>query len=269
MTSKRRMLNACITCRMYGATPITTSAASIEFRSHVDDPLWRAGWDFVFCAASTTLAILFGAALANLIRGVPIDANGWFALTLFTHFRTDDPVGILDWYTVLVGLFALLTLMAHGGTFLAWKTDGAVGARSRRLSLALFVVVTLLWPFVTWATRIASPGAFANLGARPLAWLAGAAAGLGLATALRELWVDRALGAFVGSCVFIAGLLGATAALTFPVLLRSSSDPSRSLTAHAAAAAEPNTPERAWVLRWLSIMYWSLPSVMVTRGPIS
>jgi cytochrome bd ubiquinol oxidase subunit II len=210
---------------------------AIEFRSHVNDPLWRAGWDFTFCAASATLAILFGAALANLIRGVPIDASGWFALTLFTHFRTEDPVGILDWYTVLVGLFALVTLMAHGGAFLAWKTDGAVEARSRKLSLALFGAVAALWPLVTWATHVASPAAFTTMSARPLAWLAAAAALVGFATAVRGLWVGRALVAFLGSCAFIAGLLGATAALTFPVLLRSSGDASRSLTAYAAASS--------------------------------
>src|SRR5262245_57306578 len=110
---------------------------AIEFRSHVDDTLWRAAWDVVFSAASATLAVLFGVAFANLVRGVPLDAKGWFALTLFTDFRTEEPVGILDWYTVLVGLFALLTLMAHGGAFLFWKTAGPVEQKSRRLSTIL------------------------------------------------------------------------------------------------------------------------------------
>jgi cytochrome d ubiquinol oxidase subunit II len=223
---------------------------AIEFRSHVNDPLWRAAWDFVFCAASAGLAILFGAALANLIRGVPIDAQGWFALTLFTHFRTEDPVGILDWYTVLVGVFALLTLMAHGGTFLAWKTDGPVEERSRRAALTLFGVVAALWPVVTWATHVASPAAFATLGQRPLAWLGAAAAVAGLAAALRGLLKGRGLGAFLGSCAFIAGILAATAVMTFPVLLRSSGDPARSLTAYAAASA-PSGLRTA--LGWFSI----------------
>jgi cytochrome d ubiquinol oxidase subunit II len=210
---------------------------AIEFRSHVEDALWRALWDVVFSGASATLAVLFGAALGNLIRGVPLDEKGWFALALFTNFRTEEPVGILDWYTVLVGLFALVTLAAHGALFLAWKTTGEVERRSRRLAAVLLVVVALGWPLVTWATRVANPAAFATFGARPLAWLGAALALAGIATAFLGLRARRALASFLGSSAFIAGILGATAAITFPMLLRATGDPSRSMTAYAAAAA--------------------------------
>ena len=77
---------------------------SIEFRSHVEHPLWRAAWDFVFAAASLVLPVLFGAALGNLVRGLPLGPDGWFSLALFTDFTAQPPVGILDWYTVLAGV---------------------------------------------------------------------------------------------------------------------------------------------------------------------
>jgi cytochrome d ubiquinol oxidase subunit II len=208
---------------------------AIEFRSHVEDPLWRTAWDTVFALASGLLAVLFGVALANLIRGVPLDDNGWFALALFTHFRTEEPVGILDWYTVLVGAFGLMTLAAHGGAFLAWKTEGEVHERSRRLSRALFGLVAVLWPVVSWATFVVSPAFFASFTERPLVWLGGAVAILGLAESLRGLAKDRPLVAFLGSCGFIAGMLVATAALMFPTLLRSTGDAARSVTAYGAA----------------------------------
>src|SRR5512134_2697212 len=104
---------------------------SIEFRSHVRDPVWRASWDFFFWLPSTLLPVFFGAALGNLLRGVPLDGDGWFSLALFTDFSAREPVGILDWYTVLVGVFALAALAAHGALFLSWKTDGPVQLRSR------------------------------------------------------------------------------------------------------------------------------------------
>jgi len=107
----------------------------------VADPLWRTAWDFVFAAASTLLAVFFGAAFGNLLRGVPLDSEGWFTLALFTDFTTRDPVGILDWYTILVGVFALVALAAHGALFLAWKTDGAVHERSRRMARQLWIAV--------------------------------------------------------------------------------------------------------------------------------
>jgi len=223
---------------------------SIEFRSHVDDRLWQTAWDFVFCLSSALLAVLFGVALANLIRGLPIDAEGWFALTFFTHFRTESPVGILDWFTVLVGVFALLTLMAHGAAFLAWKTAGALEERSRRFSLVLFALVTALWPVVTWATRAVSPTAFATLADRPLAWLGATAAVAGLGCAFYGLATRRQLFAFLGSAAFITGILGSTAAMMFPVLLRAIDDPSRSLTAYAAASAPSGL---ATALGWFSL----------------
>src|SRR5262245_26781068 len=186
---------------------------AIEFRSHVGDALWRTFWDVVFSLSSALLAVLFGVAFANLVRGVPLEATGWFSLTFFTPFRTEAPVGILDWYTVLVGLFALLTLMAHGGAFLAWKATGRVEERSRAIAGVLLGVVLLLWPLVTWATRVASPAAFDAFGSRPLAWIGGAVALAGITGSIVGLRTRRALLAFLASSAFIAGILGATAAM--------------------------------------------------------
>src|SRR4029077_8239092 len=129
------------------------------------------------------LAIFFGAALGNVLRGVPLDAEGWFSLALFTDFSTRNPVGILDWYTVLVGVFALLTIAAHGAAFLAWKTDGEVEQRSRMLARPLFLGVALLWPAMTWATSAVNPAVYTAFVQRPLAWFAAVAAFAGLATA--------------------------------------------------------------------------------------
>src|SRR5215813_2155747 len=123
----------------------------IEFRSHVTDALWRAAWDFVFAAASTLLAVFFGAAFGNLMRGVPLDKDGWFSLPLFTDFTPREPVGILDWYTILTGVFALVALAAHGAVFVAWKTDGPVHDRSHALARRLWIAVAVLWPIVTIA----------------------------------------------------------------------------------------------------------------------
>src|SRR5260370_28951370 len=88
---------------------------AIEFRSHVADGVWRTSWDVLFAVASSLLPVFLGAALGNLLRGVPLTAEGWFELPLFTDFTTREPVGLLDWYTVLVGVFALATLAGHGG----------------------------------------------------------------------------------------------------------------------------------------------------------
>jgi len=208
---------------------------SIEFRSHVGDRLWRSAWDAVLGASSALLAILFGAALGNVVRGVPLGADGWFELPLFTDFSAREPVGILDWYTVLVGVFALVALSAHGAAFLTWKTTGAVRERSRLLAVPLAAGLAALWPVVTWGTVRANPAFFSSFTTRPLAWLCSTVALGGVVTILLGLRRRRFLTAFLGSCAFLAGLLGATATCLFPALLPSTRDAAFSITAHAAS----------------------------------
>jgi cytochrome bd ubiquinol oxidase subunit II len=211
---------------------------AIEFRSHVTDPLWRGAWDFVFAAASMLLAVFFGAAFGNLMRGVPLDRDGWFALALFTDFSARDPVGILDWYTILTGVFALLALAAHGTLFLAWKTDGAVHDRSLRMARRLWVAVAVLWPMVTAASQAVNPTLFPGMGRRGLAIIAALVAVGGIVVVLVRLWRGGLLGAFVGSCAFLLGIIGASAASYFPVMLRATGGDALSLTAYTGGGDE-------------------------------
>jgi cytochrome d ubiquinol oxidase subunit II len=208
---------------------------AIEFRSHVNATLWRSFWDVTFSIASASLAVLFGAAMGNLVRGLPLDRQGWFSLPLFTNFLPKDPVGILDWYTVLTGVFALVALTAHGAAFLSWKTEGSLQARARIAAARGFVAVAALWPIVTLATRFAAPDFLAPFLSRPFAIGGALVAVFGLAYASFAVgrYDDRS--AFLGSCAFLSGLMVATAACSFPALLRSSSVPALALTAYASS----------------------------------
>ncbi len=205
-------------------------AIAIEFRSHLSDAIWRSFWDTVFAAASVLLAILWGAAIGNVIRGLPLGANGWFALTLFTNFSTTPPVGILDWYTVLTGVFALVALVGHGSVFLTWRTDGPVHDRTRALARWVFVGLAVLWPLVTIATNVVNPTLLPALPHRIFAMLGVLAAIAGLVAVFVGLQSDRGLLAFIGSSAWLTGMLVATAACLFPVILRAVPDPALSIT---------------------------------------
>src|ERR671933_1199968 len=96
---------------------------SIELRGHIADPLWASFWDAIFFIGSSLLAIFFGAALGNVVRGVPLDKDGYFFQPLWTDFSPFSRTpGILDWYTILIGLLALTTLVMHGANSMAVKT---------------------------------------------------------------------------------------------------------------------------------------------------
>lgn len=221
---------------------------SIEFRSHVEDGMWRTFWDGTFAFASTLAPVLFGAALGNLLRGVPLREDGWFALSLFESFSPYGELGLLDWYTVLAGLLALAALLHHGALFLAWKSDGIVRERSLKSAGRLFWLVVALWLGATVATAAVAPGLFSALAARPIAWLATVLFLAGLATSILARRAGRELLAFVGSGAFLLGLLGATAASAYPTMIRSINASSRSLTALNASASQESL--RAGLLWW-------------------
>lgn len=221
---------------------------AIEFRSHVADGMWRAFWDATFMLASILAPVLLGAALGNVVRGVPLSADGWFGLPLFDSFSPSGALGILDWYTVVAGVMALVVLVHHGALFLAWKTDGEVARRSREWAARLFPVVVVVWIAATAATAVVAPYIFSALATRPVAIAATLVACAGLVTSLVARRRERDLSAFLGSAAFVLGILAATAASLYPVMLRSSIDAAWSLTATKDAAAHESL--RMGLLWW-------------------
>ncbi len=105
-------------------------AIGIEFRTHIDEPIWKGFFDVIFSVSSILLAIFFGAALGNVVRGVPLTPDGYFFEPLWTNWLVGKVNGILDWYTVLCGVVALVTLTAHGCLYLAMKTEGELNKRA-------------------------------------------------------------------------------------------------------------------------------------------
>jgi cytochrome d ubiquinol oxidase subunit II len=204
---------------------------SIEFRSHLADGLWRDLWDTGFAVSSAVLPVLLGVALGNVLRGVPLDASGYFELPLWTNFRTGPQPGLLDWYTVLVGLLALVAVAAHGALFLAWKIEGPVQLRAVAVFKKLAAPAALLWVLVTAASFRLSAALLPNLLRAPLAWLSMAVIAAGIGAVVLGVRRERYLLAFLGSGAFILGILAATAAAVFPVMLPSTLDPAFSLTA--------------------------------------
>ena len=118
---------------------------AVELRSHLQNPVWISFWDGLFFLGSALLAIFYGAALGNVIRGVPLNSTGTFFMPLWTDFNPYglNP-GILDWYTILIGLLALSVLTAHGANYIAMKTEGTLNVRSRRIARVAWLVTIAL-----------------------------------------------------------------------------------------------------------------------------
>jgi cytochrome bd ubiquinol oxidase subunit II len=230
---------------------------SIEFRNHIQSPAWTPMWDLVFAGASTLLAVFFGAALGNVVRGVPLDRDGDFFLPLWTNFLPGAQPGILDWYTILVGVTAAATLLMHGSLWVAYKTEADLHARARAIARRVVHVVTVLTVGLTAASFSIQPQIPASFGRAPWGYVFPALTLVGLFLVLRNQRAGNDLRAFLGSGVFIVGMLTSAAFGLFPMVLPSNTDPALSLTVQNTAAARYGLG--------VGLMWW-IPGMLLALG---
>ena len=214
---------------------------SIEVGGHINDRLWQGFWGFVFVFSNFLLAVLFGAAAGNVARGVPLDANGDFSMAFFTNFlNVRGRVGLLDWYTVSVAIFAVVLLAAHGATYLVLKTEGPVHDRSGVWAKYLWLAAAPLFLAISFESCLVRPDVPGYAISNPFCWL-GLLIVVGAIIALISgLSARRERTAFFGSNALLVGLLVAGAAAIFPVMLYSTIAPSNSLSAYGVASSHRN-----------------------------
>jgi cytochrome bd ubiquinol oxidase subunit II len=209
----------------------------IELRAHLENPVWLGFFDLIFCVSSVLLAIFFGAALGNVVRGVPLGADGYFFEPLWTNFRVGPNTGILDWYTVLTGVIALVTLTAHGSLYIAVKTEGNLNRRTRKVALFAWPLQLMLTITGLVATCYVQPTVLDNYKHYAVGCLIPLLVFGSLGVMLYAIRKGQNKVAFVGSALYIVGMLVGAAFALYPVVLPATTDPlHRSLTIYNTAA---------------------------------
>ncbi len=209
---------------------------SIELRGHLESPLWHSFWDVVFSLASATLALVLGAALGNVLRGVPLDGTGYFFVPFWTDWTTGRSPGALDWYTLLVGALALLALASHGARYLALRTEGPMQLRARRAAGWLQLAVAVLTGAALSATAWVRPASLDGFRRGPWGAIFIAVAVSGWIAARFAARLERDGLAFLGSCAYLAGMFASAAVGLFPFLLPASGDAALGLTIEGSAS---------------------------------
>jgi cytochrome d ubiquinol oxidase subunit II len=184
----------------------------IEFRHQIDNDLWKHAWDVAFSLSSALLALLFGVALGNVLRGLPLDESGAFRGTF---------VLMLNPFAILGGLVSVGVLSMHGAQWVAIKTDGDLQARARSLASFIWWAAIGLLAAMLAASFVVRPDFTRNFGTYPVL-VALPLLAIGAATAIK--WFQRRqddLRAFLSSAVMIAAVLGSIAAGLYPTLLPS------------------------------------------------
>lgn len=213
---------------------------SLELRNHIDMGVWSSLLDGVFGLASALLAVFYGAALANVLRGVPLRDDGYFFLSLWTNWQPGPAPGILDWYTVIGGLVALVALTLHGALWLTIKVAGDLGERARRIVNPLWIVLIVLTIVSLFATIHVRPASLDNYAAYPFTYVVP----FGVVASLLALfyWNKTAqpVKAFIASCSYLFFMLAGACWGLYPTLLPATTGAERNITLNRAISG-PHT----------------------------
>lgn len=203
---------------------------SIELRMHIDNAVWRSFFDGLFFLSSALLAIFLGAALANVIRGVPIGPDQYFFLPLWTNWRVGPNPGILDWYTVIGGLVAFIALAVHGALYLATKASGELEERARNCAETGWIVLCAITAVSLPATVLVRRSTLDNYIQHPVLFVIPVLVVLSLAGIKGFSHCKEDFKAFLSSCLYLTIMLVGACMGLYPIVLPSSADAGSDIT---------------------------------------
>lgn len=191
-------------------------AVAIEFRSKQPMAWWRWTWDVSFTLASAMIAFALGAAIGNLIRGIPLDEHMEF---------TGDLLHLMHPYAILVGIMAVALFVMHGAIYILMKTEGELHDKMRLRITPAIIFFIICYATTTMATLIYMPHMVEAIHERPIFFFIALLNMLAIANIPREIQRNRDDLAFASSCVNIACLMALYAVGTYPKIVRAINDP--------------------------------------------
>jgi cytochrome d ubiquinol oxidase subunit II len=203
-------------------------AVSLEFRSKVDSPGWQRTWDACFAIGSTLAALLFGVALGNILRGLPLDASMNYTGTFWT---------LLNPYSLMVGVFGLSIFAIHGALFLWLKTDGDMKRSAKYWARKTWMVAVLLFALTTVLTIIFQPRLVDNWMSLPILWIIPVLTLFVMILIRVFIRLGYPGRAFASSSLTIVGLMATGAISIFPNMVPASNHPAFSLTLGNASSS--------------------------------
>ncbi|WP_434036630.1 cytochrome d ubiquinol oxidase subunit II [Formosa sp. 4Alg 33] len=224
-------------------------AIGLELRGQVQNTMWEAIWDKAFGISSLLLALFFGVALGNVVRGVNLGhvVDGvstheahYFFLPLWNPSFSPHAVelGVIDWFTLLLGIISVVTLAIHGANWIIFKTNSDLNEKLKQVVFILnFVLVGLVIVSIAiW--HVIEPNPFHNFIDNPLLWIFPIIMLTGLFGLFKVKTYKKHGAGFLCSSLFLFGGLTSTVASIFPKVLPSTNTVNPDLTLYSVAADE-------------------------------
>ena len=230
-----------------------------EYRAKIDNPTWRAVWDWGLFAGGFVPALVFGVAFGNLLQGVPFELNELSQVTYTGSF-----FALLNPFALLCGVLSLAMLVTHGANWLQMKTTAELRNRARAITQvgALVTLITFVLAGV-WlsfkegyvVTSVldhfapSSPASgkevavevgawFKNFNETPALWIFPALVVIGALLNVVASKANRCGFAFFFSVLTMAGVIITAAVSMFPFVMPSSTHPAQSLLMWDATSSE-------------------------------
>jgi cytochrome d ubiquinol oxidase subunit II len=211
--------------------------------------MWKDIWDKSFGISSLLLALFFGIALGNMVRGVNLGGveNGislyeahYFFLPLWNHEFSplNDHPGVIDWFTIIIGLIAVVTLSIHGANWILLKTNSSINSKLKPLILKLNFTLLALTIFSLLVWKKINPDAYSNFGEKPLLLFFPLLYLTGLFGLFFIKKFKKDIYSFIFSSLLIAGGIATSLASMFPEILPSTNTINPALDIFNTAASE-------------------------------
>ena len=228
---------------------IVFRAIGLEFRSQFDYQMWKDIWDKAFGVSSLLLALFFGIALGNVVRGVNLGGveNGvsvyeghYFFLPLWngSFSPLSETPGVIDWFTIIIGLITVVTLAIHGANWIILKTNSSINDQLKTVIFRLNIALLILTAFSLAIWQLVNPNALNNFIDKPVLIIFPIIYFAGLFGLFFIKILKKDIYGFIFSTLLILGGITSSLASLFPVVLPSTNDINESLTIYNTAASE-------------------------------
>ena len=233
-------------------------AVSFEFRKYVESQRSRNLWDLAFGIGSLIPALLYGVAIGNIMRGLPVELIDGKVSSSISF------LGLLNPYSILVGALSLVLFIMHGAVYLTLKSEGEQQERMVSWVNKTWIILVILYVLATISTFFVAPYLFNGILKNPLFWI------LFVLTFASLIYIPLSIRskkfgmAFLASSVLIAMMILLFALSLFPLLVPSSIDMANSLTIYNASST-PRTLETMLIIALIGMPLVIIYTIFIYR----
>lgn len=202
-------------------------AVSLEFRGKVDSPKWKKYWDVAFGIGSLLPSILYGVAIGNILRGIPLNESGMFTGNFF---------GLLNPYSILVGVLSLIFFVMHGAIYLGMKTQGDQQEGVIKIIPKVWIAFVVTYFLITMYTIFEAKYLFSDIIGNPLFYILFALLVMSIIYIPVAVKAKKFGRAFISSSLIITSMIGLIGLSLFPRLVPSITNLDYSLTIYNASS---------------------------------